>query len=86
MWKPRVKARGFHNTVAQGGYFGWNLDALDDCLSGGFAAGAPFRLARQPMCSARRRGRQHCLSACAPQAGPLRPGLTDRGAADHAQG
>ena len=39
MQEARAKARGFHNTVAQGGYFGWNLDALDDCLSGGFAAG-----------------------------------------------
>ena len=27
-----------------GGYFGWNLDALDDCLSGRFGARAPFRL------------------------------------------
>jgi RNAse (barnase) inhibitor barstar len=26
------------------GYFGWNLDALDDCFSGGFGARAPFRL------------------------------------------
>jgi len=27
-----------------GGYFGWNLDALDDCLRGSFGARAPFRL------------------------------------------
>ena len=27
-----------------GGYFGWNLDALSDCLSGGFGARSPFRL------------------------------------------
>lgn len=27
-----------------GGYFGWNLDALDDCLRGRFGAQAPFRL------------------------------------------
>lgn len=27
-----------------GGYFGWNLDALDDCLSGGFGATTPFTL------------------------------------------
>jgi RNAse (barnase) inhibitor barstar len=27
-----------------GGYFGWNLDALDDCLRGGFGATAPFTL------------------------------------------
>ncbi|MFD5242874.1 barstar family protein [Streptomyces tendae] len=27
-----------------GGYFGWNLDALDDCLRGGWGATAPFTL------------------------------------------
>jgi RNAse (barnase) inhibitor barstar len=27
-----------------GGYFGWNLDALLDCLHGGFGAEAPFIL------------------------------------------
>lgn len=27
-----------------GGYFGWNLNALDDCLRGGFGARAPFTL------------------------------------------
>ncbi|MFG2071242.1 barstar family protein [Nonomuraea maritima] len=27
-----------------GGYFGWNLDALDDCLRGGFGARVPFTL------------------------------------------
>ncbi|UMP04910.1 barstar family protein [Amycolatopsis sp. EV170708-02-1] len=27
-----------------GGYFGWNLDALEDCLRGGFGAQAPFHL------------------------------------------
>ncbi|MEU1727479.1 barstar family protein [Nonomuraea sp. NPDC005692] len=27
-----------------GGYFGWNLDALNDCLCGGFGATAPFTL------------------------------------------
>jgi RNAse (barnase) inhibitor barstar len=27
-----------------GGYFGWNLDALRDCLRGGFGAQTPFRL------------------------------------------
>ncbi|MGI5177242.1 barstar family protein [Dactylosporangium sp. CA-152071] len=27
-----------------GGYFGWNLDALDDCLRGGWGARAPFTL------------------------------------------
>lgn len=27
-----------------GGYFGWNLSALDDCLRGRWGAGTPFRL------------------------------------------
>jgi RNAse (barnase) inhibitor barstar len=27
-----------------GGYFGWNLDALNDCLGGGFGARTPFTL------------------------------------------
>ncbi|MET8969672.1 barstar family protein [Streptomyces hydrogenans] len=27
-----------------GGYFGWNLDALDDCLCGGWGATVPFTL------------------------------------------
>jgi RNAse (barnase) inhibitor barstar len=27
-----------------GGYFGWNLDALDDCLFGGWGATTPFTL------------------------------------------
>jgi RNAse (barnase) inhibitor barstar len=27
-----------------GGYFGWNLDALNDCLYGGFGATTPFTL------------------------------------------
>ncbi|MFI7130328.1 barstar family protein [Nonomuraea sp. NPDC050153] len=27
-----------------GGYFGWNLDALNDCLYGGWGAARPFRL------------------------------------------
>lgn len=27
-----------------GGYFGWNLDALDDCLRGGWGAATPFTL------------------------------------------
>ncbi|MFF1510359.1 barstar family protein [Streptomyces sp. NPDC058326] len=27
-----------------GGYFGWNLDALDDCLTGGWGASTPFTL------------------------------------------
>ncbi|MGW5416920.1 barstar family protein [Actinomadura geliboluensis] len=40
---------GFYCAIGEaingpGGYFGWNLDALDDCLCGGFGAQAPFRL------------------------------------------
>ena len=40
---------GFYCAIGEaingpGGYFGWNLDALDDCLSGSFGAQAPFRL------------------------------------------
>jgi RNAse (barnase) inhibitor barstar len=40
---------GFYCAIGEaingpGGYFGWNLDALDDCLSGRFGARAPFRL------------------------------------------
>jgi RNAse (barnase) inhibitor barstar len=27
-----------------GGYFGWNLDALDECLRGAYGAWPPFRL------------------------------------------
>ncbi|MFC6019552.1 barstar family protein [Plantactinospora solaniradicis] len=40
---------GFYCAVGEavngpGGYFGWNLDALDDCLRGGWGAATPFRL------------------------------------------
>ncbi|MGH3863420.1 barstar family protein [Actinokineospora sp.] len=40
---------GFYCAIGEaingpGGYFGWNLDALDDCLGGKFGAQAPFRL------------------------------------------
>ncbi|MEV0902428.1 barstar family protein [Actinoplanes sp. NPDC049802] len=40
---------GFYCAIGEaingpGGYFGWNLDALDDCLHGGFGARIPFRL------------------------------------------
>ncbi|WP_239314196.1 barstar family protein, partial [Plantactinospora mayteni] len=40
---------GFYCAIGEaingpGGYFGWNLDALHDCLSGGFGARTPFRL------------------------------------------
>ncbi|WP_327006058.1 barstar family protein [Dactylosporangium sp. NBC_01737] len=40
---------GFYCAIGEavngpGGYFGWNLDALDDCLRGGWGATSPFRL------------------------------------------
>ncbi|MEV6348693.1 barstar family protein [Actinoplanes sp. NPDC051851] len=40
---------GFYCAIGEaingpGGYFGWNLDALVDCLHGGFGAQTPFRL------------------------------------------
>jgi RNAse (barnase) inhibitor barstar len=40
---------GFYCAIGEaingpGGYFGWNLDALDDCLRGEWGAAAPFRL------------------------------------------
>ncbi|WP_407924490.1 barstar family protein [Actinomadura physcomitrii] len=37
-----------------GGYFGWNLDALDDCLIGSWGAAAPFRLVWHESATARR--------------------------------
>ncbi|WP_191253315.1 barstar family protein [Amycolatopsis oliviviridis] len=41
---------GFYCAIGEaingpGGYFGWNLDALEDCLRGDFGAQTPFRLA-----------------------------------------
>ncbi|MFI1702588.1 barstar family protein [Streptomyces bobili] len=38
-----------------GGYFGWNLAAVDDCLGEGFAAAPPFTLEWQHSASARAR-------------------------------
>ncbi|GAA2782705.1 barstar family protein [Kitasatospora paracochleata] len=38
-----------------GGYFGWNLDALDDCLFGGWGATAPFTLLWNSSAEARAR-------------------------------
>ncbi|MEO3744259.1 barstar family protein [Plantactinospora sp. B5E13] len=40
---------GFYCAIGEavngpGGYFGYNLDALDGCLRGGWGAGRPFRL------------------------------------------
>ncbi|WP_433153468.1 barstar family protein [Actinomadura nitritigenes] len=37
-----------------GGYFGWNLDAFDDCLSGKWGAATPFRLVWHDSAVARR--------------------------------
>ncbi|MFG2973743.1 barstar family protein [Streptomyces sp. NPDC048331] len=38
-----------------GGYFGWNLDALDDCLGGRWGATAPFTLYWDSSAAARNR-------------------------------
>lgn len=38
-----------------GGYFGWNLDALEDCLRGGWGATAPFSLRWDSSAEARTR-------------------------------
>ncbi|MET9062472.1 barstar family protein [Streptomyces antibioticus] len=38
-----------------GGYFGWNLDALDDCLRGGWGATTPFTLRWDSSADARAR-------------------------------
>jgi len=40
---------GFYCAIGEaingpGGYFGWNLDELRDCLRGGWGAARPFRL------------------------------------------
>lgn len=50
---------GFYCAIGEaingpGGYFGWNLDALDDCLRGRFGARAPFRLVWHDSAVARR--------------------------------
>ncbi|MER7053979.1 MULTISPECIES: barstar family protein [unclassified Streptomyces] len=42
-----------------GGYFGWNLDALDDCLRGGWGATTPFTV--------------HWLASTGTRAGPVEP-------------
>ncbi|MFB7244192.1 Barstar domain containing protein [Streptomyces populi] len=44
-----VDKDSFHCAIGEavngpGGYFGWNLDALDDCLRGGWGATTPFTL------------------------------------------
>lgn len=51
---------GFYCAIGEaingpGGYFGWNLDALDDCLRGTWGAAAPFRLVWRDSGVARRR-------------------------------
>ncbi|WP_242892933.1 barstar family protein [Actinomadura litoris] len=50
---------GFYCAIGEavngpGGYFGWNLGALHDCLTGGFGATAPFRLVWHDSAVARR--------------------------------
>jgi RNAse (barnase) inhibitor barstar len=50
---------GFYCAIGEaingpGGYFGWNLDAFDDCLCGKFGARPPFRLAWHDSAVARR--------------------------------
>ncbi|MFE2545015.1 barstar family protein [Actinacidiphila glaucinigra] len=42
-----------------GGYFGWNLDALDDCLRGGWGAATPFTLHWDSSAEARARLAEH---------------------------
>ncbi|MEV6374764.1 barstar family protein [Micromonospora musae] len=49
---------GFYCAIGEaingpGGYFGWNLDALHDCLTGGFGARSPFRLVWHDSATAR---------------------------------
>jgi RNAse (barnase) inhibitor barstar len=49
---------GFYCAIGEaingpGGYFGWNLDALNDCLRGRFGAQTPFRLVWQDSAIAR---------------------------------
>ncbi len=51
---------GFYCAIGEaingpGGYFGWNLDALADCLGGGFGAQAPLRLVWHDSAVARER-------------------------------
>jgi RNAse (barnase) inhibitor barstar len=50
---------GFYCAIGEaingaGGYFGWNLAALDDCLRGNFGARTPFRLVWHDAAVARR--------------------------------
>ncbi|MFE6898788.1 barstar family protein [Streptomyces sp. NPDC057717] len=45
-----------------GGYFGWNLDALDDCLCGGWGATTPFTLHWDSSAEARARLEQRVPS------------------------
>ncbi|WP_243709312.1 barstar family protein [Micromonospora sp. 15K316] len=49
---------GFYCAIGEaisgpGGYFGWNLNALHDCLTGGFGARTPFRLVWHDSATAR---------------------------------
>ncbi|MFF4393609.1 barstar family protein [Streptomyces sp. NPDC001552] len=47
-----------------GGYFGWNLDALDDCLRGGWGATPPFPLCWESSAQAR----AHLMDSRSPSA------------------
>ncbi|WP_233579381.1 barstar family protein [Verrucosispora sp. FIM060022] len=56
---------GFYCAIGEavngpGGYFGWNLDALHDCLRGGFGARTPFRLVWHDSAVAR----AHLVAGC----------------------
>ncbi|MFD9242801.1 barstar family protein [Streptomyces sp. NPDC059556] len=41
---PRERSLGGEAVNGPGGYFGWNLDALDDCFFGGWGAAPAFTL------------------------------------------
>ncbi|MCS0599807.1 barstar family protein [Streptomyces sp. LP11] len=46
-----------------GGYFGWNLDALNDCLTGGWGATTPFTLHWESSTETRARLAEHVPAA-----------------------
>jgi RNAse (barnase) inhibitor barstar len=59
-----VDADSFYCAIGEavngpGGYFGWNLDALNDCLRGGWGATAPFTLQWESAAEARARLVEH---------------------------
>lgn len=49
-----------------GGYFGWNLDALDDCMRGGYGATPPFTI----VWTEHRRARTHLEVSALPGSAP----------------